>query len=29
MTLDGALYAAPLAPDIHRVLDIGTGSGIW
>ncbi|KIW08953.1 uncharacterized protein PV09_00865 [Verruconis gallopava] len=29
LTLDGALYKAPLPPDVHHVLDVGTGSGIW
>jgi SAM-dependent methyltransferase len=29
MTLDGALYKSPLPSDVHHVLDVGTGSGIW
>lgn len=29
MTLDGALYKSPLPEDVHHVLDVGTGSGIW
>lgn len=27
--LKGALHKAPLPPDPHHVLDIGTGTGIW
>ncbi|KAL3422724.1 methyltransferase domain-containing protein [Phlyctema vagabunda] len=27
--LEGKLHLAPLKPDIKRVLDIGTGTGIW
>src|SRR5690348_4950580 len=26
---DGKLYSAPLAKDIERALDIGTGTGVW
>lgn len=29
MTLDGALHKAPIQDDVHHVLDVGTGSGIW
>ncbi|KAK4448001.1 Phosphomethylethanolamine N-methyltransferase [Podospora aff. communis PSN243] len=29
LALDGALFRAPLKPDIQTALDIGTGSGIW
>jgi methylase of polypeptide subunit release factors len=29
MALGGRLYLAPLGKDIHRILDIGTGTGIW
>jgi SAM-dependent methyltransferase len=27
--LDGALYLAPIPQDIHHVLDVGCGTGIW
>ncbi|KAG9242168.1 S-adenosyl-L-methionine-dependent methyltransferase [Calycina marina] len=27
--LDGRLHLAPIAHDIERVLDVGTGTGIW
>lgn len=29
LTLNGALFRAPLGKNIQRVLDIGTGTGIW
>jgi len=29
LTLGGALYVAPLGDSVHRVLDCGTGTGIW
>lgn len=29
LTLDGKLYRAPIAKDVQRVLDVGTGTGIW
>ncbi|KAF2207818.1 hypothetical protein CERZMDRAFT_102084 [Cercospora zeae-maydis SCOH1-5] len=29
LTLNGALHRAPLRPDVRRVLDFGTGTGIW
>lgn len=29
LVLNGALFRAPLNPNIQRVLDIGTGTGIW
>ena len=29
LTLDGALYRAPIPKDIQNVLDVGTGTGIW
>ncbi|QSZ30491.1 hypothetical protein DSL72_000045 [Monilinia vaccinii-corymbosi] len=27
--LDGSLYLAPILDDVERVLDLGTGTGIW
>jgi ubiquinone/menaquinone biosynthesis C-methylase UbiE len=27
--MDGALYKAPLGPNPQRILDVGTGTGIW
>jgi SAM-dependent methyltransferase len=27
--LDGALYLAPIGHDVHDVLDVGCGTGIW
>lgn len=27
--LDGELHKAPLPPDVHNILDVGTGTGIW
>jgi hypothetical protein len=29
LTLGGALYRAPIPPTVKRVLDMGTGTGIW
>lgn len=29
LLLDGKLHLAPLRPDIQKVLDVGTGTGIW
>jgi len=29
LTVDGPLFLAPIPKDIHNVLDIGTGTGIW
>ena len=29
LSLGGQLYLAPIPEDVHRVLDIGTGTGIW
>jgi methylase of polypeptide subunit release factors len=29
MILDGELYRAPISDSVSRVLDIGTGTGIW
>lgn len=29
MTFDGKLQVAPLPKTLNRVLDIGTGTGIW
>ena len=29
LMLDGELFRAPIPPDPHRVLDFGTGTGIW
>lgn len=29
LVLDNKLYLAPLEKDIQRVLDLGTGTGIW
>jgi len=31
LTLDGSLYIAPIPEEqkLHRVLDLGTGTGIW
>jgi methylase of polypeptide subunit release factors len=27
--LDGRLHKAPIKKDAHRILDVGTGTGIW
>lgn len=27
--MDGSLYLAPIGPNPQRVLDVGTGTGIW
>lgn len=27
--LDNNLFLAPISPHVQRVLDVGTGSGIW
>lgn len=29
LVLDGRLNLAPIAKDVQRVLDLGTGTGIW
>jgi Methylase of polypeptide chain release factors len=29
LLLKGELHLAPVPQDIHHVLDIGTGTGIW
>lgn len=29
LTLHGELHLAPIEPDLHYVLDIGTGTGNW
>lgn len=29
LTLSGRLTRAPIPPDTQRVLDMGTGTGIW
>lgn len=29
MTLNGSLHRAPIPKDVHRVLDVGTGTGVW
>ncbi|KAM3088535.1 hypothetical protein ACMFMG_000172 [Clarireedia jacksonii] len=29
LSFDGALHLAPLPSDLHNVLDIGTGTGLW
>lgn len=29
MLLGGELYVAPIGKDVQRVLDLGTGTGIW
>jgi SAM-dependent methyltransferase len=29
LILDGALFSAPIPPNPQRVLDVGTGTGIW
>jgi methylase of polypeptide subunit release factors len=29
LVLDGALYLAPIGENPERVLDLGTGTGIW
>lgn len=29
LTMDGKLFLAPLGPKPGRILDIGTGTGIW
>ncbi|KAF4996947.1 hypothetical protein FDECE_12270 [Fusarium decemcellulare] len=29
LLLDGKLFLAPIKPDVQRVLDVGTGTGIW
>lgn len=28
-TLDGKLHLAPIPDNVKRVLDVGTGTGIW
>lgn len=29
LLLGGKLYQAPISSNPHRVLDLGTGTGIW
>ena len=29
LTLNGALHLAPITPYPNRILDLGTGTGIW
>jgi ubiquinone/menaquinone biosynthesis C-methylase UbiE len=29
LVLGGKLYLAPIRDDLQRVLDLGTGTGIW
>lgn len=29
LMIDGALHCAPLPPKLDRVLDLGTGTGVW
>jgi ribosomal protein L11 methylase PrmA len=29
LTLDGKLSLAPIGKNVNRVLDVGTGTGIW
>lgn len=29
MMLDGRLFIAPIPTDPQRILDVGTGTGIW
>lgn len=29
LLLEGKLYLAPVNPNAQRVLDLGTGTGIW
>ncbi len=29
LVLGGALFRAPIPPTVQRVLDMGTGTGIW
>jgi SAM-dependent methyltransferase len=29
LCLDGELFRAPIKTDVHRVLDVGTGTGLW
>lgn len=29
LLLGGSLYLAPIKNDVQRVLDLGTGTGIW
>jgi trans-aconitate methyltransferase len=29
LILGGELFTAPIGPNIHRILDIGAGTGIW
>lgn len=29
LTLDGALHVVELPEKLHKVLDVGTGTGIW
>jgi methylase of polypeptide subunit release factors len=29
LLLDGKLYLAPVGKSLQRILDLGTGTGIW
>lgn len=29
LLLEGKLHLAPIGPDPQKILDIGTGTGIW
>ncbi|KAK0648536.1 S-adenosyl-L-methionine-dependent methyltransferase [Cercophora newfieldiana] len=29
LLLDGELHRAPISPDVQKVLDVGTGTGLW
>jgi ubiquinone/menaquinone biosynthesis C-methylase UbiE len=29
LLLDGKLFLAPISPNPQKVIDVGTGTGIW